>query len=51
MIPPFTNIADYLAWEEIIEVKHEYAGGTVHAMVGACPWHEDFSGFPSGFPL
>lgn len=33
--PEPIRIADYLAGEEISEVKHEYIGGTVHAMAGA----------------
>jgi Uma2 family endonuclease len=33
--PAFLSIADYLAGEEISDVKHEYLGGTVHAMAGA----------------
>ena len=33
--PAFLSIADYLAGEEISDVKHEYLGATVHAMAGA----------------
>jgi Uma2 family endonuclease len=33
--PAFLSIADYLAGEEVSDVKHEYLGGTVHAMAGA----------------
>jgi Uma2 family endonuclease len=33
------SIADYLAGEEVSEVKHEYLGGTVHAMAGATNRH------------
>lgn len=35
----FISIADYLAGEEISGVKHEYLGGTVHAMAGATNQH------------
>jgi len=34
-----TKITDYLAGEEVSEVKHEYLGGTVHAMAGASNRH------------
>jgi len=33
--PESISIADYLAGEEISGVKHEYIGGTIHAMAGA----------------
>lgn len=33
--PESISIADYLAGEEVSDVKHEYLGGTVHAMAGA----------------
>jgi Uma2 family endonuclease len=33
------TIAGYLAGEEVSEVKHEYLGGTVHAMAGATNRH------------
>jgi Uma2 family endonuclease len=33
--PDFITIDDYLAGEEISDTKHEYIGGTVHAMAGA----------------
>ena len=39
MSPNFISIADYLAGEEISGVKHEYLGGTVHAMAGASNQH------------
>lgn len=32
-------ISDYLAGEELSSVKHEYLGGTVHAMAGASNQH------------
>jgi len=37
--PHAISIADYLAGEEISDVKHEYLGGTVHAMAGASNQH------------
>ncbi len=37
--PNFISIADYLATEEVSEVKHEYLGGAVHAMAGATNRH------------
>lgn len=37
--PDFIAIEDYLAGEEISDVKHEYLGGTVHAMAGATNQH------------
>lgn len=33
------SIDDYLAGEEVSDVKHEYLGGTVHAMAGATNRH------------
>jgi Uma2 family endonuclease len=41
--PDFISIADYLAGEEISDVKHEYLGGTVHAMAGATNQHNTIS--------
>jgi Uma2 family endonuclease len=38
------SIADYLAGEEVSEVKHEYLGGIVHAMAGATNRHNIVSG-------
>jgi len=35
----FISIPDYLAGEETSDVKHEYLGGTVHAMAGATNRH------------
>ena len=35
----FITVEDYCAGEEISEVKHEYLGGTVHAMAGATNQH------------
>jgi len=37
--PDSISIAEYLAGEEISDVKHEYLGGTVHAMAGATNRH------------
>ena len=37
--PAEISIAEYLAGEEISTVKHEYLGGTVHAMAGATNRH------------
>jgi Uma2 family endonuclease len=37
--PGSITIAEYLAGEEISDVKHEYLGGAVHAMAGASNQH------------
>jgi len=37
--PSPVSIDDYLAGEELSEVKHEYLGGTVHAMAGGTNDH------------
>ena len=37
--PDFITPNDYLAGEEISDTKHEYLGGTVHAMAGATNQH------------
>jgi Uma2 family endonuclease len=37
--PAPISVEDYLAGEEISNVKHEYLGGTVHAMAGATNQH------------
>jgi Uma2 family endonuclease len=37
--PALVSVEDYLAGEEISDVKHEYLGGTVHAMAGATNQH------------
>lgn len=37
--PDFITVEDYLAGEEVSSVKHEYLGGTVHAMAGATNQH------------
>lgn len=38
------SIADYLAGEEVSGIKHEYLGGTVHAMAGATNQHNIVAG-------
>lgn len=38
------SIADYLAGEEVSDVRHEYLGGTVHAMPGATNRHNIVAG-------
>ena len=47
--PNFLSISDYLAGEEVSGVKHEYLGGTVHAMAGATNSHNVIAG--NGFAL
>jgi len=37
--PALVSVEDYLAGEETSDVKHEYLGGTVHAMAGATNQH------------
>ena len=39
--PDFITVHDYLAGEEINGKKHEYLGGTVHAMAGATIRHNN----------
>jgi Uma2 family endonuclease len=41
--PSLVSIEDYLAGEEISEVKHEYLGGVVHAMAGGTNDHAAIS--------
>jgi len=41
--PRFISIADYLSGEEVSEVKHEFLGGTVHAMAGATNQHNSIA--------
>lgn len=41
--PGSISIAEYLAGEELSGVKHEYLGGTVHAMAGASNQHNSIS--------
>ena len=43
------SIEDYLAGEEVSDVKHEYLGGIVHAMAGATNGHNMISGNAFGF--
>lgn len=38
------SVADYLELEELSEVKHEYLGGTIHAMSGAWRRHNEIAG-------
>jgi len=37
--PDLLTVAEYLAGEELCDVKHEYFGGVVHAMAGATNQH------------
>jgi Uma2 family endonuclease len=37
-------VSDYLAGEELSETKHEYLGGTVHAMADATIRHNNIAG-------
>jgi Uma2 family endonuclease len=41
--PSPVSVADYLAGEEIADVKHEYLGGVVHAMAGGNSRHSAIS--------
>ncbi|MEO5914338.1 MAG: Uma2 family endonuclease [Luteolibacter sp.] len=47
--PDFITVSDYLAGEEISDVKHEYLGGTVHAMAGATNQHNTIATNALGF--
>ena len=47
--PKSVAITDYLAGEASSDVKHEYLGGTVHAMAGATNRHNVIAG--NGFAL
>ncbi len=42
--PDLLSVEDYLSGEARAEVKHEYLGGTVHAMAGATIRHNNISG-------
>jgi len=42
-LPNSISITDYLAGEELSDVKHEYLGGTVHAMAGSTNRHSAIS--------
>ena len=37
------SVADYLAWEEAREMRHEYVGGVVYAMAGGTEAHAALS--------
>jgi Uma2 family endonuclease len=41
--PDFVSVSDYLAGEEVSQTKHEYLGGTVHAMAGATIRHNNIA--------
>ncbi len=41
--PDFITVHDYLAGEEVSDTKHEYLGGTVHAMAGATIRHNNIA--------
>lgn len=41
--PDSISVADFLAGEEVSETKHEYVGGTVHAMAGASIRHNNIA--------
>jgi Uma2 family endonuclease len=41
--PDLLSVEDYLAGEEHAEEKHEYIGGTVHAMAGATIRHNNIA--------
>lgn len=41
--PGSVTVSDYLAGEEISDIKHEYLGGTVHAMAGATIRHNNIA--------
>lgn len=49
--PTSLTIAEYLAGEELSGVKHEYLGGTVHAMAGASNQHNAIAVNALGFLL
>lgn len=46
--PEFITVEEYLAGEETSDVKHEYLGGTVHAMAGATNRHNILAGAAFG---
>ena len=41
--PDLLSVDEYLEGEELAEVKHEYLGGTVHAMAGATIRHNNIA--------
>lgn len=47
--PSSLSISDYLAGEENSSVKHEYLGGTIHAMAGASNQHNAIAVNALGF--
>jgi Uma2 family endonuclease len=47
--PDLLSVEEYLEGEELAEVKHEYIGGTVHAMAGATIRHNNIAGNAFGF--
>ena len=49
--PDAISVSDYLAGEELSETKHEYLGGTVHAMAGASNQHNAIAVNALGFLL
>jgi Uma2 family endonuclease len=49
--PALVSVEDYLAGEETGDVKHEYLGGTVHAMAGATNQHNVIAGNSMAFLL
>jgi Uma2 family endonuclease len=42
--PDLLSVEEYLEGEELSETKHEYLGGTVHAMAGATIRHNNIAG-------
>ncbi len=42
--PDSITVSEYLAGEEISDTKHEYLGGTIHAMAGATIRHNNIAG-------
>jgi Uma2 family endonuclease len=49
--PTFLTISDYLVGEELSEVRHEFFGGTVHAMAAANNQHNAIAVNALGFLL
>lgn len=47
--PGFITVSDYLAGEELSDTKHEYLGGTVHAMADTTIRHNNIAGNCLGF--
>ncbi len=42
--PDMLSVEEYLESEDLADVKHEYLGGTVHAMAGATIRHNNIAG-------